>query len=358
MRRIQGLAVALCALLAIAAAQPLLAQEAGGGDSATRGTPRFLQDVPLTIRPSGQLQLRFLGTSQEVDDNSTRSGTFLIPRARLGVEGTAYENFGYQLQLDLGASSGQTSLIDASVRYRIAPIATLWMGRGKAPFGREQLTSSKNLNFVDRSIVDQRFAARRQQGVSLRGQNDDQTFEYAVGAYNGSGTTGDPFLSVARLVWTPFGAFPPVQSAHDYPENPRLAVGISGMSSPEGGPTDEDLDRMNVEVAYTTRGVNMTGELFREWLDPQPDALPGTTTDGFFYQVGYLFGNRAHELAGRLAMVDVREAEQQRSEYGLAHSYYMQQHRLKVQTDLRYLTDERAFVEDRVEVRTQLQIAF
>jgi hypothetical protein len=359
--------LALFAFPAITPQAPLVAQAVQGADAGSpaegataapdAGALSLFQDLPVTARVKGQLQLRFLGASIEDADET---GTFLIPRARLGLRGAAFEDFDYQLQVELGGA-GAPSLLDAEVRYTFAPIATLRLGRAKAPFGREQLVSSTNLNFVDRSIVDQRFAARRQQGVGLEGRSGRETFAYNVGVYNGRGSQsapGNPFMTVGRVVWTPFGAYPPMQGAHDYPDTPRLAVGVSAMSAPESGPAESDIGRMGVEVAYGIGGVNMMGELFREWLDPQPDAATVVTTDGFLYQVGYLFENRMHEVAGRFAMVGQRGADQETREYGVAHSYYMQQHRLKLQTDIRRIDQEQAFVADRWELRTQLQLAF
>lgn len=328
--------------LALAAplAPPLAAQTAG--------------DAPLTVRASALLQLRFFGTSVE-DESET--GTFVIPRARFALSGTAYEDFAYAVQFDLQSGT----VVDANLRYVLAPIATLWMGRGKAPFGRQQLTSGSALHFVDRTIVNQRFAAGRHQGVGVMGQSAGESFEYQAGIYNGRGplsAPGNPFLKIGRVVWTPFGSYGLAEGAHDYPDTPRLALGVSGMSAPEAGPDESDLRRMNVEVAYKVRGVNMTGELYREWQDPQPDAAPVVTTDGFYYQMGYLFPNRMHELAGRLAFIDTRDAEEQINEFGVAHSYYLQGHSLKIQNDLRYLTDERDVIPDRYEFRSQLQLAF
>ena len=44
------------------------------------------------------------------------------------------------------------------------------VGQDKEPFGLEELTSSKNLSFIERSMVSSAFTPGRNIGISLNGE--------------------------------------------------------------------------------------------------------------------------------------------------------------------------------------------
>jgi hypothetical protein len=81
------------------------------------------------------------------------------------VGGEAYQHFAYAIHVDLAGTNAR--LLDANIRYSVAPMATVWFGQGEAPFKRQQFTSSGNLQMVDRAITDGRFAPGRQVGIAL-----------------------------------------------------------------------------------------------------------------------------------------------------------------------------------------------
>jgi len=301
-----------------------------------------------------QLQFRFTQTAPD------GGGSFRVARARLVFSGTAWEHFSWMLQPDLGGSSSR--LLDANARVAIAPGTTIWFGQGKAWFGRQRLTSSRNLHFVDRTIVDARFSADRQQGVALIARPAGDRVEVNVGIYNGDGinrpaNSNDRMMTVARIVLTPWGAYAPVESAHDFPEDPQLALGISGLRNTLGSGAEEvELRRFNVESAFRLGGLNMTAEVYRE--SARPAAAPSTLTLGWYGQAGYLFPGGRHEVAGRYAGIfpDTLEPGDE-VETALAYTHYLNGHNAKVQVDLRNLSSDQAD-RDRQELRMQLQIAF
>lgn len=310
-------------------------------------------DSPFTLRLGARVQVRAAHVAPAEGADMT---ALSIRRARLSMAGAAYEHFNYAIQLELAGASAR--LLDANVTSTLAPWATVWAGQGKAPFGRQQLTSSGNLNFADRSIVDGRFAAGRQQGLALLGALADGRLAYNAGVYNGNGinqatNANDRFMTVGRVVFMPFGAYAPVESAHDYPDAARLALGVSAMDNTVGAGVDEvGVTRVNGEAAFKLRGLNMTGELYREWAEPVATAQ--AVTDGWYYQLGYLFPGRTHEVAGRWAVISPDGADDT-VEAGIAHSYYFAGHRAKLQTDLRNIHDG-AIDADRRELRVQLQL--
>jgi phosphate-selective porin OprO and OprP len=326
------------------------------GTGATAGPGATTQEPPpFTMNLGARVQVRY---SYLDPDAADAIGSFAIRRGRLSLGGTAYERFDYVIQLELAGAGAR--LLDANVRYRASPLATVWFGQGKAPFGRQQLTSSANLHMVDRAITDARFAPGRQIGVMLMGQNTGRTFEYGAGVYNGHGVnTANPdgqYMIVGRAVWTPLGAYAPVESAFDYPSSPRVALGVAGMHntvSPDG--FDVEVVRLGLEGAFKVRGLNATSEYYLERLSPA--AGDRLDTSGWYVQGGYLFPNRRHELAARYAVISAdTPLDTDTIETGLGYSLYLSANRAKLQTDLRAI-ERRAADNPDIELRVQFQLA-
>jgi phosphate-selective porin OprO and OprP len=353
-------ALCMTAVVAAGVAAPASGQTVSGSAPAADGAARDMlttaqEPLPFTMTIGSRVQVRYSYLDR---DEQGRVGTFGIRRARLSLSGAAYQRFDYAVQLELAGSSVQ--LIDANVRYPMSPMATVWFGQGKAPFGRQQLTSSGNLNMVDRSITDARFAAGRQVGVALIGQNTGRTFEYGAGVYNGNGinaTNADMrYMYVGRAVWTPLGAYPQAESAHDYPEQPRMALGVAGLHNTVGRDDARvDIARLGLEAAFKIRGFNTTAEFYHERQSPA--AGDGVDTNGWYVQAGYLLPDRRHELVARYAVISpATPVNAETIEMGLGHSLYVSGHRAKLQTDLRTIHRKATDTRD-LELRVQFQLA-
>jgi phosphate-selective porin len=311
------------------------------------------------------------------------------------MEGHAFHDWEFKLQTNVASGSvlGENDrlLEDAYLQYTKYGMAQPWLGQGKAWFGRQELISSGKLQFVDRSIASERFAAKRHVGVGLVGITESDTFEYNVGIYNGEGLNkkdnpGGDFLYVGRVVYTPFGEYKLSESAFDYPESSKLAIGISAFRNTApattrtelqvvtdettGLPTGEiveislpddpetDVDRLGLEIAYKIRGFNAIGEYYTETAEP--DGGSDSDTDGWYAQLAYLFPNRKLEVAGRYSEIspDTAGPSADLSEAGVAVSYYLSEHDYKIQADYRVLGNDVAPDADADELRLQMQFVF
>lgn len=308
------------------------------------------ESSPFTMSLGARLQVRHRYESEG------RTHLTRVQRARVSLSGQAYDAFDYLIQLGLAGPG--VRLLDASIRYQLHPTAFLWAGQGKAPFGRQQLTSSAALHFVDRSIADVRFAPGRQQGFALGGNLAGERLQYQAGLFNGNGINqaqnpGGGMMTVGRVVFTPLGPYPPEESAHADESSVRVALGVAGLTHSEWVEgVDVEVSRVGGEAAFRMGGLNMTGELFREWAESTDRER--TVTDGGHGQIGYLWDLR-HEVAARYALVRP-EVEQTSAEMGLAYSYYLAAHRAKLQADVRNLRSGRSG-EDEVEFRLQFTLA-
>lgn len=325
---------------------------------------RLFQDEMFTLDLGLRVQVRY---SHFFPNEGDAEGSFRIRVARLALAGHAYRHFDYRVQFELAGSAAR--LLDATLGHTFSPAATLTVGQSKAPFGRQQLISTTRLQFVGRSIVDGRFSAGRQVGALLSGFVGGDALEYGVGIYNGEGTnvtnTDGDFMQVGRLVWTPLGPYPLAESSLDYPESPRVALGVAGLNSTLAGesPTEDDdigIRRLNLEAAFKLRGFNALGELYLEQRDPEQG--DGTDTTGWHSQLAYLLPDRNHELAVRLASIApdaplAETNERERTEFAVGVSRYFEGHSAKLQTDLVRIRDDTLGTSD-TELRVQLQVAF
>lgn len=356
MRRTAGMFCMAVAMMAMGTA-PVSGQSAPSGDgsgAASSADPAAQDQPPFTMNIGARVQVRYSYLDRDEEDGV---GSFGIRRGRLSLAGTAYQHFVYAVQVELAGATAR--LLDANVRYQAAPMATLWFGQGKAPFGRQQLTSSGNLHMVDRAITDGRFAAGRQQGLALTGQTPARTFEYAAGIYNGNGINAanpdNHYMYVGRAVWTPLGGYSPTEGAHDYPANPRVALGVAGLHNTLGHDDEQvDIARLGVEAAFKIGGLNTVGEFYHERSSPAVGESLDTT--GWYVQAGYLLPGRRHELAARYAVISPdTPTDTDMIELGVGHSLYFNGHRAKLQTDLRTIDRRETDISD-LELRVQFQL--
>jgi phosphate-selective porin OprO and OprP len=317
-------------------------------------SPEIIRTENFTLTLGARLQLRY---SHDIPDEGDAIGSFAIRRGRMSLSGSAYEHFRYAMQMEL--SGGSVNIIDANMSYRMSPMANLWWGQGKAHFGRQQLNSSGNLHFVDRSIVDGRFSGQRQAGIALTGQDERSAFEYGLGIYNGNGINAandnDRYMFAGRAVLTPLGAYSPQESAFDYPDSPRIAIGVGGLRNTTGtGAAETEISRVNVETAFKLHGFNVTGEFY--WEDAEPMGQESLETTGWYLQPGFLFPNRRNELAARYAVISPdTPTNTDVIETGIAFSHYWATHRAKLQADLRRI-ERRAADEKDLQFRLQMQL--
>ena len=342
------------------------------------------------IAISNRLQLRYAYFDAEdptVDDR----GSFFVRRAKTAIEGeTTDKAWKFKLQANwvgagyLTAASLVTTtptptlsttvrrgpeLEDAEVWWQKHGMAKVWVGQGKVPFGRQQFTSSGKQQFVDRWIGDALYAPGRDQGIRVEGMNESKTFEYSVGAYNGIARNiqlndNDDYLYSGRVVWMPFGEYKYEESSHDYPDTPKLALGLGALDNVVGfGTAAIDVSRLGYEAAFKWRGLNAVGEYYDEEAE-----RAGVTSDnqGYYMQLGYLFPGRKFEIAGRLGNIErdttfvvanLAGALRDLEERGVAVSYYLDKHTHKIQADYIQLDDK---VANRTldELRVQLQVIF
>ena len=137
------------------------------------------KDGNNTIQLTGRLHMDYrqyspdYGTGQTTDAYANIAE---IRRARFGVRGQFQKDFKYEIVANLGndvGASSTTTLMDVAwVNYAANPEMQFQFGLFKMPFSLEQLTSSNNIDFMERSLIGQvegEFIPGKETGFMLHG---------------------------------------------------------------------------------------------------------------------------------------------------------------------------------------------
>jgi phosphate-selective porin OprO/OprP len=122
------------------------------------------------------------------DNVRTSPDTWYIRQARPELSGFIYKDFDFRVQLDFptgpAAINGTTQ--DVYAGWRRYPELSFRVGQFKEPFGQEQTTPDRYLDFNERSEGD-RFTPQRDLGAMVYGTLLDGVFTYELGYFNGQG---------------------------------------------------------------------------------------------------------------------------------------------------------------------------
>jgi phosphate-selective porin OprO and OprP len=331
---------------------------------------------------SNRIQVRF---TQEMPDDAVQlagtggkgdsKGSFRLRRAKLKLEGWFYRpELEYELQLnwpDVNNTPPGQMLEDADIDWDLTGKKQFRVrfGQFKAPYGRQQLTSSGAQQFVDRAQTDGRYNPARETGLALWGTLGGNKLEWRLMASNGNGRTqaandNDKYLYTARLQWQALGN----TRMNQWTSGLLLTEGDLGDSLAAGGTpllavagnfasnnrfnvtTGNDLDNTQWGADYTFkyRGFASVGEYHARKSKPETGAE--FDDKGYLFQASYAFkapgpsGTAFWEIAGRYSQIDPSDLRtgDRVTETGGAFSYYYNKHNLKVQADFRQIKDDAA----------------
>jgi phosphate-selective porin OprO/OprP len=360
-----GLGFAILALAGSATAgeDPAPAAETSGGSDEPavrvewqKGSTR-LHAPGIHLELSNRLQVRWTGVWPG-DSDGTSTGSFRVRRAKTKLSGWVYsERVGFGLQVNRANSVGV--LEDAFLELDATGDGALLvkLGQYKLPFGRQLITSSGSLQFVDRSITTEQFTRTRDIGLMFHGDMAGGRLGYAAGVFNGSGpgaTRNDDgrYQLDARVQMAPNGD--PGYSEPDLASSERPLYAVAGQYERNDDGLGDDRLRLTTwgaDAIFKYRGISALGEYF--WARAEPAGELRIEREGYTLQAGYYLQRVRLERAGRLARWETGGADVQR-ETGAALSWYRDGHRFKVQADLRFLEG----ATDDTELRIQTQLVF
>jgi phosphate-selective porin OprO and OprP len=225
-----------------------------------RGKP-FLKsaDDNFRIELGGRFQADYAAPE---DDTRLLTGAklgsqFLVRRARLNLDGRLYRWIGFRIE---GEFTEGVSLKDAYLDLAFLPELRLQAGQFKVPFGLEELTSSRFIDFVERSLVNE-LAPSRDRGVMLYGDLMRGAVSYYLGGFNGTGedtsdNNGDKDLAFRA-------SFAPFRTSDSYwLKGLQLAGNVTwgnqdSHSSAQGRTIGRTINRFRFFAPQTARGERL-----------------------------------------------------------------------------------------------------
>lgn len=179
-------------------------------------------------------------------------------RARLLAKGDVYNNVGYMIEMDF-AFPGHPSFMDVYGEVREIPlIGTFRVGQWRQPFGMANLTSVRELTFLERALPFA-FTPFRQIGAGIMNHDPSESitwassvFRFPTDVYGGNVGDNGGYGMLSRVTMLPwykegwslvhlgfdYGYIDPSNNAVQYRNQPEFFVGETGGGLvPTGVPT-------------------------------------------------------------------------------------------------------------------------
>jgi phosphate-selective porin OprO/OprP len=275
----------------------------------------------VVLRITGQIQLDYRDFLNPADQ--TDIDTFLVRRARLGIEATILNYYEFRLLPDFGSTA--PSITDAYLNVHYVNEIQFELGKFKQPISYEQLILDRYVPTMERSMIDQMVPAR-DVGAMIHGEQlMNGRLDYAVsvsnGETNGNTDTNNSKDVDARIALRPFGEPQGAGLLHG------LEFGISGGTGVEdeavspstlktpatvpwfayksGVLADGLRTRLSPELVYFYHSLGIAAQYYREEQKLQASAASPTTnvgTDGFYVMTTYLLtGEQRVEYTQQIA---------------------------------------------------------
>lgn len=185
---------------------------------------------------------------------------FSLRRARLYLSGHV-NDWSYKVQFNVGNNIGGTHE-DLYIRYNgWGKQAVVTVGNQNEPFGLEQLESSKDISYLERSAVSEAYAPGRSEGILFTGQHGNIT--YALGVFEDDGARNGTAVT-ARMTYAPINYVDHV-----------LHLGVAHSKR------DEKIDITGLEVAYAKGPYHIQSEFISSEEDKK-------SRKGLYVQAGWI----------------------------------------------------------------------
>lgn len=152
-------------------------------------------DGNLDITLGGYAGIHYRVTAHRPQDNArTLPDSWFLRQLRPELSGAVYKDFDFRVQLDFptgnglaGTPSATTGTVqDAYIGWRYYPEMSFRIGQFRQPFGQEQTTPDRFVDFDERSQGD-RFLPQRDIGAMVYGKLLGGILGFEAGYFNGNG---------------------------------------------------------------------------------------------------------------------------------------------------------------------------
>lgn len=192
-----------------------------------------------------QIQAQYGESDGGVDD-------FLVPRARISLNGVATENVSYGFSIGASESpDDEPRMVNAYVDFNYVPNTTIRVGQALLPFGLEGSETIPGNPDIDRSTMVKQtntFSLFRDRGIQIRGAYN--RLYYGVAVVNGSGANSRDDSSSKDVL-----------GQVRYAVMPNVKVGLSGHTGSVTSDTVKlDRSRVGLDAEWQIESSRIRGE--------------------------------------------------------------------------------------------------
>ena len=292
---------------------------ANDGSVTENGIGLKSKDGNNTVQFTGRLHMDYRQYSPDYGSGQTTDAyqnTAEARRARFGVRGQFAKDFKYQLLANFGASDGFSSTSSTAdemwVNYAANPEMQFQFGLFKMPFSLEQMTSSNNLDFMERSLIgqnDSELIPAKETGFMLHGI-PKPGLTYAIAASRGKGNKSaefDGFDYIGRVTTN----IAELTGSKAYTAHLGAAYSTGEIKSgvtPASGRTESRMQsgwftgsalsgatvrtRQGLEAAFAYNGLKLQSEYFNFKYDPTTGS--NQEIKGYYVQAVYNLTGESH----------------------------------------------------------------
>jgi phosphate-selective porin OprO/OprP len=260
-------------------------------------------DQRFVFRITGQIQADY--RSYLNDNDTTDIDTFLVRRARFGLEATLFDYYEFRFMPDFG--QGKAVVQDAFMNIHYWDAFQFEAGKFKQPFSYEQLIQDRYVPTMERSLIDQLTPARDVgamfHGQKLFGNRLDYGFAISNGEINGGSTDSDLNNNKdfnGRIAVHPFGGSDCEFFLH------YLEVGMSGGFGDQNQPVQPSTLQTPLGVKWFTFNPTVQAYGARSRLSPELSYFYGPFgfATQFFHMDQEMLANTTN-LISRSHQIDV-----------------------------------------------------
>lgn len=259
----------------------------------------------------------WIHADDEVDTSNSTSEDDRVGfrRVRLQLDGTFYESIAFRTQYDFAGANA--NFRDVYLQFRkLFWDTTLWVGQYREPFSLDQLNSSNDNAFLERSLVDI-FAPARSTGIALSGNGQGGKVNYHAGVFHsnsnansGNGVGDGSYAVTGRFTYAPmmndkgtevlhFGAAASRRSVDGYTRNVTRPEFDSNGNWISADFADADsVLLMGGEAAFIQGPLALQGEFVQAEIDN--DGSADRSAHGYYVQATYGLTGEGRTYKGAL----------------------------------------------------------
>ncbi|WP_108790961.1 porin [Erythrobacter sp. Alg231-14] len=185
---------------ASASVQAVSADQSDAAEVEFRGAPQVSNSDGWSFKPRGRVNMDFGYVGAPSSTGADSGFDAEARRVRLGVSGDIPGGFGYKVEADF--AENEVALTDAIITYKDGGL-TLSVGQHNTFQGLEELSSSLNTSFIERSAWTDAFGFERRVGVSGQYKTDTLLLQGGVFSDNSEDLPNGNTSFDGRVVFAP-----------------------------------------------------------------------------------------------------------------------------------------------------------